>query len=147
MILKLHCFSLCHPAPRLIFAGKQMNDEKLAKDYNIEGGSVLHLVRGRGNTSAFSGYQRSSPAAPSIACDPRPHCTLETHTRLRQTTANRLTLLTGAGAARRPLTAWRRLAAAAVCTGPGPGLHATPLLSILHCISRNPPIELTLLSR
>ncbi|KAJ9527021.1 hypothetical protein QJQ45_025272 [Haematococcus lacustris] len=29
---------------RLIFAGKQMNDEKLAKDYNIEGGSVLHLV-------------------------------------------------------------------------------------------------------
>ena len=30
---------------RLIFAGKQMNDEKTAKDYNIEGGSVLHLVR------------------------------------------------------------------------------------------------------
>ncbi len=30
---------------RLIFAGKQMNDDKLAKDYNIEGGSVLHLVR------------------------------------------------------------------------------------------------------
>lgn len=29
---------------RLIFAGKQMNDEKEAKDYNIEGGSVLHLV-------------------------------------------------------------------------------------------------------
>ena len=29
---------------RLIFAGKQMNDEKMAKDYNIEGGSVLHLV-------------------------------------------------------------------------------------------------------
>lgn len=29
---------------RLIFAGKQMNDEKAAKDYNIEGGSVLHLV-------------------------------------------------------------------------------------------------------
>lgn len=31
---------------RLIFAGKQMNDDKLAKDYNIEGGSVLHLVNG-----------------------------------------------------------------------------------------------------
>ena len=30
---------------RLIFAGKQMNDDKVAKDYNIEGGSVLHLVR------------------------------------------------------------------------------------------------------
>ncbi|EFJ43715.1 polyubiquitin [Volvox carteri f. nagariensis] len=29
---------------RLIFAGKQMNDDKQAKDYNIEGGSVLHLV-------------------------------------------------------------------------------------------------------
>ena len=29
---------------RLIFAGKQMNDDKTAKDYNIEGGSVLHLV-------------------------------------------------------------------------------------------------------
>eukprot|EP00191_Tetraselmis_sp_GSL018_P021033 CAMPEP_0177580074 /NCGR_PEP_ID=MMETSP0419_2-20121207/1346_1 /TAXON_ID=582737 /ORGANISM="Tetraselmis sp., Strain GSL018" /LENGTH=78 /DNA_ID=CAMNT_0019068877 /DNA_START=105 /DNA_END=341 /DNA_ORIENTATION=+ len=29
---------------RLIFSGKQMNDEKTAKDYNIEGGSVLHLV-------------------------------------------------------------------------------------------------------
>lgn len=28
----------------LIFAGKQMNDDKQAKDYNIEGGSVLHLV-------------------------------------------------------------------------------------------------------
>ena len=29
---------------RLIFAGKQMNDDKMAKDYHIEGGSVLHLV-------------------------------------------------------------------------------------------------------
>lgn len=29
---------------RLIFAGKQMNDERTAKEYNIEGGSVLHLV-------------------------------------------------------------------------------------------------------
>ena len=29
---------------RLIFAGKQMGDEKQAKDYNVEGGSVLHLV-------------------------------------------------------------------------------------------------------
>ena len=37
---------------RLIFGGKQMNDDKIAKDYNIEGGSVLHLVlalRGGGN--------------------------------------------------------------------------------------------------
>ncbi len=33
------------PLRRLIFAGKQMNDDKVAKDYNIEGGSVLHLVR------------------------------------------------------------------------------------------------------
>ena len=29
---------------RLIFAGRQMNDEMTAKDYGIEGGSVLHLV-------------------------------------------------------------------------------------------------------
>ncbi|QDZ21265.1 ubiquitin [Chloropicon primus] len=32
------------PQQRLIFAGKQMNDAKTAKEYNIEGGSVLHLV-------------------------------------------------------------------------------------------------------
>ncbi|CAI9102348.1 OLC1v1000604C1 [Oldenlandia corymbosa var. corymbosa] len=29
---------------RLIFAGKQLADDKTAKDYNIEGGSVIHLV-------------------------------------------------------------------------------------------------------
>ncbi|GMH38167.1 hypothetical protein BSKO_06051 [Bryopsis sp. KO-2023] len=29
---------------RLIFAGKQMSDDKTAREYNIEGGSVLHLV-------------------------------------------------------------------------------------------------------
>lgn len=29
---------------RLIFAGKQMNDDKMAKEYHVEGGSVLHLV-------------------------------------------------------------------------------------------------------
>ena len=29
---------------RLIFGGKQMNDNKTAADYKIEGGSVLHLV-------------------------------------------------------------------------------------------------------
>ncbi|KAI8615239.1 ubiquitin-related domain-containing protein [Chytriomyces sp. MP71] len=29
---------------RLIFGGRQMNDDKTATDYNIEGGSVLHLV-------------------------------------------------------------------------------------------------------
>ncbi|KAL5206488.1 hypothetical protein ABZP36_034697 [Zizania latifolia] len=29
---------------RLIYAGKQLADDKTAKDYNIEGGSVLHLV-------------------------------------------------------------------------------------------------------
>jgi ubiquitin-like protein Nedd8 len=28
----------------LIYAGKQLVDDKTAKDYNIEGGSLLHLV-------------------------------------------------------------------------------------------------------
>jgi hypothetical protein len=37
-------FVSCRCLCRLIFAGKQMNDDKTAKDYNIEGGSVLHLV-------------------------------------------------------------------------------------------------------
>merc|ERR1712196_162080 len=32
------------PQQRLIFGGKQMNDDKKASEYNIEGGSVLHLV-------------------------------------------------------------------------------------------------------
>ncbi|AXA50779.1 ubiquitin-like protein Nedd8 [Malassezia restricta] len=29
---------------RLIFGGKQMADDKVVKDYGIEGGTVLHLV-------------------------------------------------------------------------------------------------------
>ncbi|XP_054011034.1 NEDD8 [Hylaeus anthracinus] len=32
------------PQQRLIFSGKQMNDEKTAHDYKVQGGSVLHLV-------------------------------------------------------------------------------------------------------
>ena len=32
------------PQQRLIFGGKQMSDDKKASEYNIEGGSVLHLV-------------------------------------------------------------------------------------------------------
>ncbi|VDQ08261.1 unnamed protein product [Trichobilharzia regenti] len=28
---------------RLIFSGKQMNDEKLVQEYKIQGGSVIHL--------------------------------------------------------------------------------------------------------
>ncbi|KAI3633836.1 hypothetical protein MIR68_007231 [Amoeboaphelidium protococcarum] len=38
---------------RLIFGGKQMSDDKTAKDYGVEGGSVLHLVLAlRGGASA-----------------------------------------------------------------------------------------------
>ncbi|XP_049276223.1 NEDD8 isoform X2 [Rhipicephalus sanguineus] len=29
---------------RLIYSGKQMNDEKTATEYKVQGGSVLHLV-------------------------------------------------------------------------------------------------------
>jgi len=32
------------PQQRLIFGGRQMPDEKCAKDFNILAGSVLHLV-------------------------------------------------------------------------------------------------------
>ncbi|KAH7730161.1 polyprotein [Aphelenchoides avenae] len=32
------------PQQRLIFAGKQMSDEKTASEYKVVGGSVLHLV-------------------------------------------------------------------------------------------------------
>eukprot|EP01115_Flamella_aegyptia_P005730 TRINITY_DN24038_c0_g1_i1.p1 TRINITY_DN24038_c0_g1~~TRINITY_DN24038_c0_g1_i1.p1 ORF type:complete len:78 (-),score=41.08 TRINITY_DN24038_c0_g1_i1:56-289(-) len=32
------------PQQRLIFGGKQMADDKTAKEYNIEAGAVLHLV-------------------------------------------------------------------------------------------------------
>ena len=32
------------PQQRLIFGGKQMADDKKASDFNIEGGTVLHLV-------------------------------------------------------------------------------------------------------
>lgn len=37
-------FSLGISLCRLIYAGKQLADDKTAKEYNIEGGSVLHLV-------------------------------------------------------------------------------------------------------
>ncbi|KAF5749247.1 hypothetical protein HS088_TW04G01212 [Tripterygium wilfordii] len=36
------CFRNCGLG--LIYAGKQLADDKTARDYNIEGGSVLHLV-------------------------------------------------------------------------------------------------------
>ncbi|RDB20184.1 NEDD8 [Hypsizygus marmoreus] len=32
------------PQQRLIFGGKQMQDDKSAKDFNVSAGSVLHLV-------------------------------------------------------------------------------------------------------
>eukprot|EP00315_Gephyrocapsa_oceanica_P009102 CAMPEP_0185304022 /NCGR_PEP_ID=MMETSP1363-20130426/14470_1 /TAXON_ID=38817 /ORGANISM="Gephyrocapsa oceanica, Strain RCC1303" /LENGTH=148 /DNA_ID=CAMNT_0027901189 /DNA_START=62 /DNA_END=507 /DNA_ORIENTATION=+ len=44
------------PQQRLIFGGKQMADEKKASEYNIEGGSVLHLVLAlRGGAGPLSG--------------------------------------------------------------------------------------------
>uniref|UniRef100_A0A8C3RC72 Ubiquitin-like protein NEDD8 n=1 Tax=Cyanoderma ruficeps TaxID=181631 RepID=A0A8C3RC72_9PASS len=45
---------------RLIYSGKQMNDEKTAADYKIQGGSVLHLVLalrgGRGQAPRGCGH-------------------------------------------------------------------------------------------
>uniref|UniRef100_A0A8C2XNF7 Ubiquitin-like protein NEDD8 n=1 Tax=Cyclopterus lumpus TaxID=8103 RepID=A0A8C2XNF7_CYCLU len=38
---------------RLIYSGKQMNDEKTAADYKIQGGSVLHLVLALRGGSTF----------------------------------------------------------------------------------------------
>merc|ERR1712071_124494 len=32
------------PQQRLIFSGKQMNDDRTASEYKVSGGSVLHLV-------------------------------------------------------------------------------------------------------
>lgn len=52
---------------RLIFAGKQMNDEKTAKEYNIEGGSVLHLVRNADwPTKGVSPPLSLTPSSPSF---------------------------------------------------------------------------------
>jgi len=39
-----HSFIMLPAGCRLIYAGKQLGDDKTARDYNIEGGSVLHLV-------------------------------------------------------------------------------------------------------
>jgi hypothetical protein len=39
-----------------------MNDEKQAKDYNIEGGSVLHLVRTAGGLRRGLLWFRGAPA-------------------------------------------------------------------------------------
>lgn len=50
---------------RLIFAGKQMNDDKTAREYNIEGGSVLHLVRGPGSWCVRPPRAAPQPGAPA----------------------------------------------------------------------------------
>ncbi|XP_053909138.1 NEDD8 [Cuculus canorus] len=65
---------------RLIYSGKQMNDEKTAADYKIQGGSVLHLVLAlRGGFAAArppSGSARRSrtpkPHPGSRCCSARP---------------------------------------------------------------------------
>lgn len=66
---------LLAPACRLIFAGKQMNDDKTAKEYNIEGGSVLHLVsvglwghgsRGVGGGSVWGANKHSETTLLSV---------------------------------------------------------------------------------
>lgn len=56
---------------RLIFSGKQMNDEKTAADYKVTGGSVLHLVlalRG-GNKIQPKPKPKPKPQIISLACN------------------------------------------------------------------------------
>ncbi|KYQ48008.1 hypothetical protein ALC60_12968 [Trachymyrmex zeteki] len=45
---------------RLIFSGKQMNDEKTAQDYKVQGGSVLHLTAEFGESSCLDVICRRS---------------------------------------------------------------------------------------
>uniref|UniRef100_A0A8C5HBI5 Ubiquitin-like protein NEDD8 n=1 Tax=Gouania willdenowi TaxID=441366 RepID=A0A8C5HBI5_GOUWI len=46
---------------RLIYSGKQMNDEKTAADYKIQGGSVLHLVLAlRGGSTTHCGREKNT---------------------------------------------------------------------------------------
>uniref|UniRef100_A0A9J8BIT8 Ubiquitin-like protein NEDD8 n=1 Tax=Cyprinus carpio carpio TaxID=630221 RepID=A0A9J8BIT8_CYPCA len=47
---------------RLIYSGKQMNDEKTAADYKIQGGSVLHLV-----LALRGGQNLHWPCSPPVA--------------------------------------------------------------------------------
>ncbi|ESN93656.1 hypothetical protein HELRODRAFT_157839 [Helobdella robusta] len=42
---------------RLIFSGKQMNDEKTAADYKVTGGSVLHLVLALRGVKTLTGIE------------------------------------------------------------------------------------------
>ncbi|XP_010746542.2 NEDD8 [Larimichthys crocea] len=50
---------------RLIYSGKQMNDEKTAADYKIQGGSVLHLVLAlRGGGGVGGGGGGRAPRSP-----------------------------------------------------------------------------------
>ena len=72
----LATYALLHPCDlsycRLIFAGKQMNDDKMAKEYNIEGGSVLHLVR------TFAKWNSGSEDIEVLAAQISPYCLLHT---------------------------------------------------------------------
>nr|XP_029478918.1 NEDD8-like [Oncorhynchus nerka] len=56
---------------RLIYSGKQMNDEKTAADYKIQGGSVLHLVLAlRGGLVCTGPAYTSSPSGQFVIVTP-----------------------------------------------------------------------------
>jgi hypothetical protein len=110
----------------LIFAGKQMSDEKTARDFNIEGGSVLHLVGGcsRGDGGGGGGGGRRRPRssrmqARGVAVQAQP-CTVSPaagSSASRLALAGRVPGMCVCGRDRGP-----RLGAALRCAVPGPSL-------------------------
>ena len=123
-------------APRLIFAGKQLEDGRTISNYYIHGQTVcvLHLViKARGDIGGLRGgcekaqHPRSLPL-PAVKAFIRAHCSDHTHPQM--TPASVLGALRAQGRLRRAVEGWRQLLEAG-CTvtpaGDRPGLeHSRP---------------------